>query len=71
MRDLNSALDSFDYHQPSQDQIDRIASNRKAYKSVVEVLFKNIPDCPDRTCAIRQLHESMMTANKAIVLEKK
>lgn len=69
MRDLASALDAFDYHQPNPDQIDRIASNRKAYKALVEILWKNLPDGPDKTVAIRQLHESMMTANKAIVLE--
>lgn len=69
MTDLDKAIDSFDYHIPNAVQIERIARNRKAYKDLVRVLFETCPPSADRTAAIRQLHESMMTANKSIVLE--
>lgn len=62
-------LDSFDWHQPSSDQQMRIESNRLAYKHAAFVVLRNCPAGADTTAALRQLHESMMTANKAIACE--
>jgi hypothetical protein len=69
IRTLNEALATFDHHQPSPDQIQRIMNVRFAAKVFVGVLWAMCPDSADRTVAIRKVHEAMMTANKSIVLE--
>lgn len=67
--ELNEVLATFDYHKPTDEQVERIAIVRKSCKSVAAVIWGNCPNGPDRTAAIRKLHEAMMTANKSIVLE--
>lgn len=62
-------LDSFDYHRPSREQGFRIERNRLAFKVCAIAVIENCPDGPDQTAALRQLHEAMMTANKAIACE--
>lgn len=62
-------LDTFDYHRPSPDQSVRIESNRFAFKHAAFVVLRNCQPSADRTAALRQLHEAMMTANKAIACE--
>jgi hypothetical protein len=64
-------LDSFNYHVPSVSQGERIGHVRVLFKNLVEELFQLCPESADRTAGLRQLHESMMTLNKSIVLEKK
>jgi hypothetical protein len=55
-RDEERVLESFDYHKPSDEQVDRIAAVRRTCKGAAERL-------------LRCLHEAMMNANKAIVCE--
>ena len=62
-------LDSFDHHNPTTDQVERIQLVRNACKHAASVLLLAAPSSVDRTVALRKLHEAMMTANKAIVLE--
>lgn len=64
-------LDSFSYHQPSEEQGERISRVRTALRTAASVMFQVVPDGPDQTVVVRKLHEAMMTANKAIVCEKK
>lgn len=66
---FQEVLSTFDHHQPSTSQVGRILAIRGAAKAFVTTIFENVPDGADRTCAIRKVHEAMMTANKAIVLE--
>ena len=66
---LEVALESFDYHQPNQSQIDRITLIRRGHKELVRLIFQCVESTADRTAALRKLHECMMTCNKAIVLE--
>lgn len=66
---LDEALASFDYHKPTDDQVNRISIIRGASKVMVQAIWAQCPDGPDRTVAIRKVHEAMMTANKSIVLE--
>ncbi len=66
---VEEALSTFDYHKPDDGQIERIAEVRRAHKRLVVALWSVVPSGPDRTAAIRKIHESMMTCNKAIVLE--
>lgn len=69
IRTLPEALATFDYHQPSGGQVDRIQVIRQAAKAFVTEIWAQCPEGPDRTVAIRKVHEAMMTANKSIVLE--
>jgi hypothetical protein len=63
-------IDSFRYHQPSAEQIERIAEVRQAHIACAKVILRSSSVSADQTAALRQLHESMMTANKGIVNEK-
>jgi hypothetical protein len=69
LRTIEEAQAIFDYHKPDKDQQNRIEVARESYKKLVASLFHNVQDSPDKTVWLRKLHESMMTYNKAIVLE--
>lgn len=62
-------LDSFDYHRPTPEQGDRIGRVRAAFKRCALTVLACTPEGADQTAALRQLHEGMMTANKAIACE--
>lgn len=62
-------IDSFRYHQPDASQIDRIARIRQAHIACAKTILQCTAVGPDQTAALRKLHESMMTANKAVVCE--
>jgi hypothetical protein len=66
---VDEALATFDYHKPGDEQIERISAIRTAHKQLVRDVWKNVQNGPDRTVALRKIHESMMTCNKAIVCE--
>lgn len=63
-------VESFKYHQPTPVQIQRISNIRNAHIACLKVILQNVEGSADRTAAIRKLHESMMTCNKAIVCER-
>ncbi len=63
-------LDSFTYHQPTEEQIERISRVRTTLRTAASVMFEVVPDGPDQIVVVRLLHEAMMNANKAIVCEK-
>jgi hypothetical protein len=62
-------ISSFEYHQPSEGQIERIAAVRSHCIECAKGILRSTPMGPDQTAALRKLHECMMTANKAIVCE--
>lgn len=62
-------LASYDHQQPTADQIERIQLMRQAAKQFAQVIMLFVGPGPDRTHALRQVHEAMMTANKGIVCE--
>lgn len=62
-------IDSFRYHQPNGEQVARISAVRQAHIACAEVILRNSRSSADQTAALRLLHESMMTTNKAIVNE--
>lgn len=68
---LDEAIATFAYHKPDDEQVERIAAVREAHKAAVCAIWGLVPNGPDRSVAIRKLHESMMTCNKAIVCEGK
>lgn len=66
---FQQVMETFDHHQPSSAQVERIMEVRRAAKAFVTTIWQNAPDGADRAVAVRKVHEAMMTANKAIVLE--
>ena len=61
-------LDIFTYHRPDSDQAHAMANIREGALNFALVITRFVPNCPDRTAAIRKLRETVMTANAAIVL---
>lgn len=66
---VEEAIATFDYHKPDDEQVARIAAVRVAHKNLVRAIWPIVASGPDRSVAIRKIHESMMTCNKAIVCE--
>lgn len=56
----------FAYHEPKGDQVERFELIRKTAKVMASVIVRTVPDCADRTSALRKLRETVMTANSAI-----
>lgn len=61
--------DLFSYHPPSEDQIPKYNVIREAAKQFALVLHANCPPSADRTAAMRQLQDCVMTANRSIALK--
>ena len=59
----------FQYHAPTPLQIVQYQVIRDAAKVFAETLLEQVPDCADRTVAIRKVREAVMTANAAIALQ--
>jgi hypothetical protein len=53
---------------PSDAAIERIETFREDAKGLVDVMFEYIPECPNRTTALRKLEECVMWGVKAICL---
>lgn len=66
---LADILNTFKYHNTSDEQVERISNIRDGAMAFAGHIWTNVPPGPDRTVALRKLHEAMMTANKAIVCE--
>ena len=62
-------VDSFRYHQPAPEQIERISTIRQAHIALAKTILRTVRVGADQTHALRTVHESMMTCNKAIVNE--
>jgi len=56
----------FSYHAPKGDQTERYTTLRDEACCFAYVLNDLVPDCADKTAAIRKLRECVMTANAAI-----
>jgi hypothetical protein len=57
---------TFQYLQPSQEQIDQMAVVRKAAADFCDVLDRELPDGPDKDFVIRNHRSNAMWANVAI-----
>ena len=62
-------VDTFRYHQPSQEQIDDISAVRRGAIDFAELALRRTTVGADQTHALRLIHEAMMTLNKSIVCE--
>jgi hypothetical protein len=57
---------TYEYLQPTQEQIDQMARVRAAAKAYSEVLEAALPEGPDKTFVIRNHRSNAMWANVAI-----
>ena len=62
-------LEMFTYHSPSEGQVKTMNTVRKLAANIAEEMNKCVPDCADKTHAIRKLREAVMSFNSAVVLE--
>lgn len=60
----------FTYHAPTADSLRGLVEVRSAAKTLALVINDNVPDCADKSAAIRLLREAVMTANAGIVLNQ-
>lgn len=59
----------FSYHAPRRDQQERYNSLRGAARDFTQKILENVPDCADRSAAIRSVREALMWANAGVALE--
>ncbi len=58
----------FDYHKPTEDQVEKYARISAAAKNLARVILQVCPPCADRSAAVRKVREARMTANLSITL---
>lgn len=58
----------FAYHPPDAIKQAKYARLRDAAKNLATEIQDAVPDCADRSAALRHLRECVMTANAAIAL---
>ena len=56
----------FSYHPPTPLQVELYAELRVKAKELAEVFNLSVPDCADKTAAVRHLRETVMGMNLAI-----
>lgn len=58
----------FQYHPADEVQLRQYTAIRSKAKEMAEVILDNTPSCADQSSALRQLRETVMTANAAVAL---
>lgn len=56
----------FTYHPPKNDQAERYEKLRNAAKQFALIIAECVPECADRSAALRKIREAVMTANAGI-----
>lgn len=56
----------FSYHSPTEAQTHQYALIRIHAKELAEVFNEAVPDCADKTAAMRALRETVMQMNQAV-----
>lgn len=60
----------FSYHPPKGDQVKRYEKLRAQARLFAETIMANVPDCADRSAALRKVREAVMSANAGIACEE-
>lgn len=60
---------ALEYHKPTDNQVTQIQNVREALSQALFTLEQCVPQCAERTLAIRKIEEASMWANKAIVFD--
>ena len=58
--------DIFDYHSWNEEQQAQGKIVRDILKEAFATIIENVPPCPDRSVALRQLRDARMNCNSAI-----
>jgi hypothetical protein len=56
----------FTYHSPTEEQVPKYEAIRREGLHLAGVINDSMPDCPDKTAAIRKVREAVMTANAGL-----
>jgi hypothetical protein len=56
----------FMYHSPSSNQLITYGKLRSSALEFARAINDLVPDCADKTAAIRKIREAVMTANAAV-----
>lgn len=65
---LDNVEHVFTYQTPDIHQVEAFARVREACISAARTILREVPDCADRSAAIRALREARLWANSAIAL---
>lgn len=60
----------FEYQRPTAESIEYIGAVRDILKEAHDTILTYVPECAERTLAVRKLEECSMWANKAIVFNQ-
>lgn len=69
MRTKEDVINLFSYHQLDADGVTRISYFRERYISLALDIMNGTRESPERTLALRKLHDSMMEINVLISLD--
>ena len=68
--EANSTLENlFSYHAPTPEQVEHYNAIREKARELAYVLDQHCPASADRTSAMRQLQDAVMTANRSIACQ--
>lgn len=59
---------AFTYHAPTEDMLPKFGALRDAARVFACTVMQTCPPSPDRTAAMRQIADAVMTANRSIAL---
>jgi hypothetical protein len=60
---------ALEYHAPTPEQIEAIKTIRAALSDAMYAITDTVPQCAERTLALRHIEEAAMYANKALVFD--
>jgi hypothetical protein len=63
---VDNVEDAFEYHPWDEEQQKAGAQVRSILTRAAVVIMQEVPDCPDRSVALRKIREARMDANSAI-----
>ena len=67
--ETKALVDVFSYHAPTSDQIPKYEAIRAAGLVLATAIGESCPKCADRSAALRNVREAVMTANAAVALD--
>lgn len=65
---LGNVEDCFTYHGPSGMTLEAMNMVRESSIAMAKAILRVVPDCADRSTALRKLREARMWANSALAL---
>lgn len=66
---LENLKDVVYWHRPNADAVSKFETIAKASEEFMKVILENVPDCADRSTALRSVREARMWSNAGISLD--